>query len=78
MSDKIKLSDGTTATFEAFKGKHVIEAQKIVGQNQEMYMIAMLAQCVLIDGKKKVFEDYQEMNGADVLKLLGEFGTNFL
>lgn len=80
MSEKkeIKLSNGSVAVVGEFKGRHVLEAQKTVGKETEKMIFALMAQCVTIDGNKKVLEDYEDMPGADVLLLMGEFGENFL
>ncbi len=79
MSEKkeIKLSTGSVAVIGEFKGRHVLEAQKAVGKETEKMMFALMAQCVTIDGNKKVLEDFEEMPGSDVLLLMGEFGENF-
>lgn len=79
MSEKkeIKLSNGSVAVIGEFKGRQVLEAQKTVGKETEKMLFALMAQCVTIDGKRKVMEDYEDMPGGDVLKLMGEFGENF-
>lgn len=80
MSEKkqITLSDGRIAEVGEFKGRHVLEAQKVVGKETEKMIFALMAQCITIDGKKLVIEDYEDMPGPDVLSLMGEFGENFL
>lgn len=73
----ITLSDGKIATVTPFKGKHILEAQKAIGKDTEKMMLALIAQCVKIDDKQVILEEIEEMNGADVLVLMGEFGGNF-
>jgi hypothetical protein len=73
----IELNDGKIAVIKPFKGKHILEAQKLVGTETEKMMFGLIAQCVTIDGKAVLFEEVDDMPGGDVLKLMGEFGGNF-
>lgn len=79
MSDqKIKtLPSGKTATFEKFKGMHVRKASQMVDGDTSKIIFAMIALTVQIDGAPVVMEDIDEMDGADVLELMGEFSGNF-
>lgn len=77
MSKTITLPSGKTAELENFKGKHVREAQKIADGDAGKVMFAMIALTVKIDGKGVVMEDLDEMDGQDVIALMGEFGGNF-
>lgn len=52
-------------------------AQKASGGDSDKIIFALIAQCVTIDGKVVVMEDLEDMNGADCLALMGEFGSNF-
>lgn len=74
---EIELSEGKIATVSAFKGRHIVEAQKVIGKESEKMMLALIAQCVTIDGNPVLLEELEDMDGADVLVLMGEFGGNF-
>lgn len=74
---KIELSGGRIAVIGDFKGKHVLEAQRLVGKEADKMIFALIATCVKIDGNSVFIEDLDDMNGADVLTLMGEFGENF-
>lgn len=78
MEPKVKtLPSGKTATFESFKGKHVRQASQMVDGDTSKIIFAMIALTVKIDGQGVVMEDLDEMDGADVLELMGEFSGNF-
>lgn len=70
---QITLSDGRVATFGEFKGKHIMQARRLVGDNADQLVNAIIATVVTIDGKPIFMEDLDEMNGFDVLNLMGEF-----
>jgi hypothetical protein len=74
MEKEIKLPSGKVATIAPFKGKHVREAQRIADGDTSMIMFAMIALTTTIDGQAVVAEDLDEMDGQDVLALMGEFG----
>jgi hypothetical protein len=74
---EITLSDGRVAVISPFKGKHILEAQKVTGKETEKMIFALIASCVKVDGQQLIIEEVEEMNGADVLVLMGEFGGNF-
>lgn len=74
---KIELKDGKIAVIGEFKGKHISAAQRLVGDDKEKMILALIATCVTIDGKPILIEDLDEMPGSDVLKLMGEFSENF-
>lgn len=74
------LPSGVVAVIRPFKGKHIMEAQKIAGTNTELYLPALIALTTTFDGKEIVAEDVAEMPGWDVLKLMTLFsgdGKNF-
>lgn len=75
--NSVILSTGQEAKLQEFKGKHVMEAQKIIGTDQSKFLPAVIAQCVTIADKKIVLEDIEEMHGPDYLKLLTLVGENF-
>lgn len=70
---EIKLPSGKTAVIAPFKGKHVREAQKVAGDDTSLIVFAMIALTTTIDGQPVVAEDLDEMDGMDVMALMGEF-----
>lgn len=74
---EITLPSGKIAKVHPFKGKHILDAQKAAGDDQNKVIYAIIAQLCTIDGQKLVMEDILEMEGPDVLALMGEFGSNF-
>jgi hypothetical protein len=76
MAKQINLPSGKTAEIAEFKGKHIIEAQKIAGGSTERITLAMISLVTTIDGKSVLMEELEEMDGFDVLALMGEFAGN--
>lgn len=73
----ITLPSGKTAVIGGFKGKHILAAKRIAGDDAERIVLAMISQCVKVDGNPVIMEDLEEMDGFDVLQLMGEFsGVN--
>lgn len=73
----ITLPSGKIAEIGAFKGKHILQAKRMAGDDAERVVLAMIAICTKIDGKEVLMEDLEEMDGFDVLQLMGEFsGVN--
>lgn len=73
-SKQITLPSGKIAQILPFKGKHIREAQRIADGDTSNMMFAMIAITTTIDGQNIVAEDLDEMDGQDVLALMGEFG----
>ena len=73
----IKLPSGATAEIRKFKGKDVRRATAMTNGDTSLYIFALIALCTTIDGKGIVMEEVDEMDGADVLSLMGQFGENF-
>lgn len=71
------LPSGKIATFARFQGKHVRQASQMVDGDTSKIVFAMIALTVTIDKEPVVMEDLDEMDGADVLELMGEFSGNF-
>jgi hypothetical protein len=71
---EINLPSGKVAVIVPFKGKHVREAQRIAGGDVSNIMFAMISLTTSIDGNPILMEDMDEMDGSDVLALMGEFG----
>lgn len=75
---EITLPSGKVATINNFQGKHIRKATQKMGDDTSMFLFALMSECVLIDGAPVVMEDFDNMNGKDVLKLQAEFsGINF-
>jgi hypothetical protein len=74
----IELSDGRKAEILPFKGYHIRQAQKLMGEDTSMFIFALISLCVEIEGKPVSVEELDHMNGKDVVKLQAEFsGANF-
>lgn len=71
---EINLPSGKTAVIAPFKGKHIREAQRIADGDMSNMMFAMIALTTTIDGRGIVAEELDDMDGQDVLALMGEFG----
>lgn len=72
------LPSGRSASIQEFKGKHIKMAQRIVGEDSDNLIYAIIAMLTTIDGQPVVMEDFDEMPGKDALRLMGEFGeANF-
>jgi len=67
------LPSGKKATVTKFKGIDVLRAQRMAGDDTEKVLFAMIATSVQIDGVPVVMEDLEEMDGFDVLRIMGEF-----
>lgn len=74
---EVKLSEGRIANCIKAKGKHVIEAQRLMDGKAELMMPALICVCTAIDGKKLLIEDFMEMPAEDCMTLMGHFGTAF-
>lgn len=73
----ITLPSGKVAVIGIFKGKHIREATRNADGETDKMIFALIAMTTTIDGKKIVWEDLDEMDGRDVLKLQGAFSSNF-
>lgn len=72
------LPSGRIATLGEFKGRHVRDAQRVVGEDSDRLIYAIIAMLTTIDGQPVLMEDLDEMPGKDLLRLMGEFGeANF-
>lgn len=72
---EVELPSGKKAVIRSFKGKDAMAAQRQAGTDGEKYMPVLIAMTTTIDGSPIVYEDLEEMDGADYLKLLGEFSV---
>lgn len=76
MEKEIKLPSGKTAVISPFKGKHVREAQRMADSDLSKMTFAIIALTTKIDGQPILMEDLDEMDGPDVIELMGEFAGN--
>jgi hypothetical protein len=75
---EVKLPSGKLAVIREFKGRDVMKAMKIAGTDDPHKIIfSLMALTTTIDEKPIVMEDIEDMNGKDVLALIGEFGEAF-
>lgn len=61
----IDLSCGSVAHIEPGLGKHMVEAQKLMGGDQSKFLPALMSQLVKIDGESLVMEDF--INEMDII-----------
>lgn len=74
MAKTVTLPSGKVAEIGDFKGKHIREAQRIAeGKAADQMTFAMIAVSTTIDGQMVTMEELDEMDGFDVLALMGEF-----
>jgi hypothetical protein len=79
-AEVIELPSGATATMKhsRFLGRHIREAQRIIGDNKEDMMFGLIAVLFKIDGQDVIYEEVlDDMDGADVLALMAKVGENF-
>ncbi len=69
----IELPSGIKATVMPAKGKHVVEAQRLMDGNPDLMLTALITVCTLIDNRKPTIEEVLEMDYLDYMFLLGEF-----
>ncbi len=72
---EFNLPSGKKASIQKFKGLDVLRAQRMADGDSDKVMFAMIATSVLIDGNPIVMEDLEEMDGFDVVRLMGEFNS---
>ena len=74
--NEITLPSGKKAWQKsAFKGKHIIQAQRLIGQDSDKMLLAIISIIYTVEGKEFLtLEDVEEMPGGDVLALMGEIG----
>lgn len=70
---EIELPSGAIATCIEAKGKHVVEAQRLMDQNPDLMMTALITVCSTINGKRPTMEEVLEMPYLDYMMLIGEF-----
>lgn len=63
------LSDGREFKFITPKGRQLIEAQRIASGDAGRIMAALVCVCTVIDGKKLLIEDFEELPLKDSMTL---------
>jgi hypothetical protein len=71
------LPSGVTCVMSEGKGRHLLAAQRMSGQDPNQIMYALLASLCTFDGAKRVMEDILEMGLADVMRLTAKFSERF-
>lgn len=69
---EITLPSGSVAVIKRGKGIDTIEATKVAGGAQELYLPALISRVTKIDGKSLVLEDITELDADDYHALLAE------
>lgn len=77
VSKILTLPSGAVATIYKGKGKHARQAQKLMGDDSSLYMPALMAQLVQINGKYLLMEEYDEVDLDDYNELQLALGGNF-
>lgn len=72
---ELELPSGKKAKIIEAKGKHVVEAQRLMNGNSDMMLPALITVCTSIDGVRPTIEEVLELKYMDYLFLLGEFNT---
>lgn len=76
------LPSGVTCVMRRGKGRDLLAAQRMAGQDPHQIMYALLASLCTFDGGKRVMEDMLDMGLADVMRLTSRFsdvyGNDFL
>lgn len=70
---EIILPSGQKAVIIKAKGKHVVEAQRLMDGNPDLMLTALITVCTSIDNRKPTIEEVLEMDYLDYMSLLGEF-----
>ena len=75
----ITLSDGTVATIQRPRGRDLIRAQQVAGDdNKFKFTCAMLAQVTTLGGEPCVMEDIMELWASDIDLLSKAAAEDFL
>jgi hypothetical protein len=71
------LPSGVTCVMRRGKGRDLLAAQRMAGQDPHQVMYALLASLCTFDGGKRVMEDVLDMGLADVMRLTSKFSERF-
>lgn len=74
----IELPSGKVATIFKGKGKHVRQAQNLMGDDSSLYLNALMSLLVHVDDKPLLMEDFDEMDMDDYTELMAVVGGNFI
>lgn len=74
---EIELPSGMKVKIIKAKGKHVVEAQRLMDGNSDLMLSALISVCTSIEGRKPTIEEVLEFDYMDYLFLLGEFQGGF-
>jgi hypothetical protein len=75
----VTLSDGTVATIRKPRGRDLVRAQDVAGDdNKFKFTCAMLAQVTTLNGEPAVMEDIMELWATDIDLLSREAAADFL
>lgn len=69
------LSDGREFKFITPKGRQLIEAQRIAGGDAGRIMAALVCVCTVIDGRKLLIEDFEELPLKDSMTLFNRVSS---
>ena len=76
--ENITLPSGAVATCIRAKGKHVMEAQRLMDGDPEKMVPALMSICTTFEGKRLPMEDYFEMEARDFMALMGHYSPAFM
>jgi hypothetical protein len=75
----VTLSDGTVATVRRARGRDLVRAQDVAGDdNKFKFTCAMLAQVTMLNSEPCVMEDIMDMWADDINRLANEAAADFL
>lgn len=77
VSKIVELPSGKIATIYKGKGKHVREAQRLMGDDSSLYLNALMSMLVQIDGKPILMEEFDDLDMEDYTELMAIVGGNF-
>jgi hypothetical protein len=77
VSKIVELPSGKVATIFKGKGKHVREAQRLMGEDSTLYLNALMSMLIHVDGKPMLMEEFDEMDMEDYTELMAIVGGNF-
>jgi len=76
--DEVELSNGVIAKCIRPKGKHVVEAQRLMDADPSKMMAALISVCTSVNDKKLTIEGVlNDMDAGDFFKLMAHFGPVF-
>ncbi len=68
--EKLELPSGKVATVFPCKGKHIRMASTMTNGDQALFMPALMAQLVKINGSEMVMEQFDELDGKDYMAIM--------